>query len=57
MKSDSTKRDLPRRNEITIKKSKLAPEDDTKWFFIGVGAIIVAGIVKTFIMDKFGPPE
>ncbi len=57
MKSDSTKRDLPRRNEVTLKQSKLAPEDDATWFFIGVGAIIVAGIVKTFVMDKFGPPE
>jgi hypothetical protein len=57
MKSDSPKRDLPRRNEVALKKSALAPEDDTKWFFIGIAAITVAGILKILVIDKFAPPE
>ncbi len=51
------KRDLPRRNEVTLKQSRLADERDRKWFFIGLGGTLVAGIIKVLVMDRFGPPE
>ena len=57
MKSDLLKRDLPRRDGVELKKSKLAEEEDRKWFLIGLGGVMVAGIIKTLIMDRFGPPE
>ncbi len=57
MKNDALKRDLPRRDGVEMKKSKIAEENSTKWFFIGLGGTIMAGIIKVLVMDRFGPPE
>lgn len=57
MKSDRLKRDLPRRDGVELKKSKLGEERDKKWFLIGFGATMVAGVIKVLVMDRFGPPE
>lgn len=48
------KRDLPRRDGVSMKQSTLAGERDKKWFLIGLGATFMAGLFKSLFMERFG---
>ena len=55
--NDATKerlaRDLPRRDGVELKQSTLADEHDKKWFLIGLGATVIAGLLKSLLADRF----